>query len=79
LRTARPVNKNYRLLNILRTADVNKVVLLSYGRPSSAVAELLSMELRVGQYMNRIETCKCGAGEKYLKYHGENIAPMNQY
>jgi len=29
------------LLNILRTADVNKVVLLSYGRPSSAVAELL--------------------------------------
>jgi len=41
LRTARPVNKNYRLLNILRNADVNKVVLLSYGRPSSAVAELL--------------------------------------
>jgi len=36
LRTARPVNKNYRLLNILRNADVNKV-----GRPSSAVAELL--------------------------------------
>jgi len=31
-----PVNKNYRLLNILRNADVNKV-----GRPSSAVAELL--------------------------------------
>jgi len=29
------------LLNILRTADVNNVVLLSYGRPSSAVAELL--------------------------------------
>ena len=25
LRTARPVNKNYRLLNILRNADVNKV------------------------------------------------------
>jgi len=36
LRTARPVNKNYRLLNILRNADVNKV-----GRPPSAVAELL--------------------------------------
>jgi len=36
LRTARPVNKNYRLLNILRNADVNKV-----GRPPSAVAEVL--------------------------------------
>ena len=36
LRTARPVNKNYRLLNILRNANVNKV-----GRPTSAIAEFL--------------------------------------
>jgi len=41
LRTARPVNKNYRLLNILRNADVNKV-----GRPSSAVAELLLLHVK---------------------------------
>jgi len=45
LRTARPVNKNYRLLNILRNADVNKVVLTAYGRPSSAVAELLLLSV----------------------------------
>ena len=32
LRTARPVNKNYRLLNILRNADVNKVVLTALVR-----------------------------------------------
>jgi len=36
LRTARPVNKNYRLLNILRNADVNKV-----RSATSALAELL--------------------------------------
>jgi len=52
LRTARPVNKNYRLLNILRNADVNKVVLLSYGRPSSAVAELLLNDL---SYISRFQ------------------------
>ena len=32
LRTARRVNKNYRLLNILRNADVNKVVLTALAR-----------------------------------------------
>jgi len=32
LRTARPVNKNYRWLNILRNADVNKVVLTALVR-----------------------------------------------
>jgi len=32
LRTARPVNKNYRLLNILRNADVNKLVLTAVVR-----------------------------------------------
>jgi len=32
LRPARPVNKNYRLLNILRNADVNKVVLTALVR-----------------------------------------------
>jgi len=42
LRTARPVNKNYRLLNILRNANVNKV-----GRPTSAIAEFLFCFVKV--------------------------------
>ena len=56
LRTARPVNKNYQLLNILRNADVNKV-----GRPSSAVAELLYLDGRYVMYnvLSGLAACGC--------------------
>jgi len=68
LRTARPVNKNYRLLNILRNADVNKV-----RSATSALAELL---LR-WRFLRRNFTFGFGFGEVTVLRMSVSISKPN--